>query len=177
MTAILPHERLFLEQSVNQTADILKEASASQGEEAGLGSDWHDNAAYDDARDRTALARGNHTTHKNMLENAEVVDYPDPASTEVQLGSLVFAKDRFGDTPFILVGQRLAGMSTYENAWKRAALSDEDLNVITMDSALGSAALGAVAGDIVEYEITNDKKHAVTIVEVNQSWLHENFAE
>jgi transcription elongation GreA/GreB family factor len=175
MSEILPHESTLLAEAIETAKADLAFKSRQQGEEAGPGSDWHDNPAYDEAVKQTAMARGTLGALREKLDHSKIVDYPQIDSQQIALGSLVYAKDRIGHMPFVIVGQRITGASRYSEAWSNDHPDHEELTVVTPNSAMGRAALGTTVGTTLEYTTDAGRKVTINIDEIDQSWVKNIF--
>lgn len=178
MRKILRHEVTFLEAGVDLSTHKFLAVAKTQGENAGIRADWHDNAAYDEAVRLTQMASTNLSNLQRELNTSEVIDYPKNNDTEIKLGSLVLAADAYGAMTFILVGQRLVGSNYYHHLWDSHPQSDSELLVVTPESALGKVALGTdlEQSQQLTYKLPTGQSQTVSVESIDQVWVQENLS-
>jgi transcription elongation factor GreA len=127
-------------------ADIVKKIEAARAE-----GDLKENGGYHAAREEQGKIEGRIRQLKHMLEHAHIGTPPAGESGVVGQGMLVTV-DFGGEEMKFLLGSR--EIST-----------DDDLDVYSIKSPLGSAVMGAKVGDTVNYTAPNGKQIAVAILE------------
>ena len=127
-------------------ADIVKKIEAARAE-----GDLKENGGYHAAREEQGKIEGRIRQLKHMLEHAHIGTPPEGESGVVGQGMLITV-DFGGDEMRFLLGSR--EIST-----------DDDLDVYSIKSPLGSAVMGAKVGDTVNYTAPNGKQIAVAILE------------
>lgn len=136
----------LLKKDIEETKKKIKEVGIRKGEAAGPSSDWHDNAAYEqaDQEERGLLFRLSHL--KDKLFRAKIVDSKIKSSAEkVMIGNKVkvlFLKSNKEKT-FVIVDQESA---------------DPTSNRISYGSPIGQALLKRKTGDIVNVLIPSGKE-------------------
>jgi transcription elongation factor GreA len=127
-------------------ADIVKKIEAARAE-----GDLKENGGYHAAREEQGKIEGRIRQLKHMLEHAHIGTPPEGESGVVGQGMLITV-DFGGEEMKFLLGSR--EIST-----------DDDLDVYSIKSPLGSAVMGAKVGDTVNYTAPNGKQIAVAILE------------
>jgi transcription elongation GreA/GreB family factor len=177
MSKLLPHEIGLLKEALKTVNNQLKDLANEKAEAQGPAYDWHDNAPLDAVGQEQGIVGGKRNSIEQHLREAEVAAYPDPTSTRIALGSLVMARDSWGDIAFLVVGQRLVGQDAYKEGLERElALDADDISIVTPAGPLGAAALGAAVGDVISYPIDEDRNASISVTDINQTWLAANFA-
>jgi len=179
MIDILPHEIHFLENLRSVVAEKQVELAAEKKEAQGESYDWHDNAPLDAIEEQLKFYHKQMEAAEGLVKSSEVVCYPDHEDIRVRLGSLVVAKVKSEDMPFVLVGQSAAGAEKYPSAWAIDGLEEyrqEDLYVVTPSSPLGAAALNATLGQNVKYKV-GERAFEAVIEHIDQDWVRSNFSE
>jgi transcription elongation GreA/GreB family factor len=177
MNSILPHELGMLRKMDASLSDKQAQLAKEQSEAVGT-SDWHDNDAYDAVvQERNRVDYQREAVAMLVNGGARVIDYPERGKPEVTLGSLIIGQDKFGEAPFVVVGQLYAGTDEYANAWQQhnQQANLDELVVITGNSPLGKAALGTTAGSDLTYQLENGAEHSLHISQVDQDWVRDNF--
>ncbi len=173
-TNVLPHEKVLLQARVEQGERENVDAADAMNHAINDGNQWHDNSAYDEAVERMKRIDSIYGPISRLLAESIEVDYPDPDDTEVCLGSVVAVQQSGDKFNLLVVGQLKTGTEVYEVEWARE--SNSDIFVLSPDSPMGAAVLGARVGDSVVFEI-NGNSQSIEIEAVNQSWLKEKFSE
>jgi transcription elongation factor GreA len=127
-------------------ADIVKKIEAARAE-----GDLKENGGYHAAREEQGKIEGRIRQLKHMLEHAHIGTPPEGESGVVGQGMLVTV-DFGGEEMKFLLGSR--EIST-----------EDDVDVYSIKSPLGSAVMGAKVGDTVNYTAPNGKQIAVAILE------------
>jgi len=139
----LQHELADLQGPVRQ--EIIARISAARDE-----GDLKENGGYHAAKDEQGKMEGRIRQLEDMLRRAEVGE----------------AKDDGTVSPGMKVSYTFAGDSDIEELLLGAReIEDDKLQVVSPQSPLGSAILGAKKGDTVSYEAPNGKQIKVTIVD------------
>lgn len=180
MNVVLPHEILALRTMETGLYIENKSLVAEKADEQSHNYDWHDNAPLDVINQAMGVNSVNIAKVRQLLETAQVIDYPSPNDVHVRVGSLVVGHASFGLLPFVVVGQTLTPKEPYHDAWKRKPLqsvAEEELMVITPLSPIGSAALNAQSGQTVSYAIGDSGRKIDLLIEtVDQQWVSDSFA-
>jgi len=127
------------------------------GEAAGTQSDWHDNAAFDEANRLVDVTSGQISEIEQKLRNVQIIT-PREDITSVDIGNTViikFAAETDNET-FTILGP---DDSRRKPGW------------ISYSSELAQGILGKKAGDIAEYSSMDVKKtltHTVKIIEIQR---------
>ena len=139
----LTHELEDLKGPVRQ--DIIARISAARDE-----GDLKENGGYHAAREELAKLEGRVAQLEQMLEKAEVGQAADDGTI----------------SPGFKVSYRFEGDDDVETFLLGAReMADDDIQVFSPQSPLGSALIGARVGDTVSYQAPNGKHLQVVIVE------------
>jgi transcription elongation GreA/GreB family factor len=177
MITVLPHEKRFLESHLDELSKQRLVLADAKAEAQGDSYDWHDNAPLDVIEREMSANMRVMQDIESMLRNLSIQEYPLPTETEVKLVTLVLAKDNFGPTPFILIGQSVVGKDEYEQAWEKHPVEeygDEMLFVVTTSSPLGAAAIGLSVGGEATYQ-TERGPNTIQVASLDQTWMVNNF--
>jgi len=139
----LQHELADLQGPIRQ--EIIARISAARDE-----GDLKENGGYHAAKDEQGKIEGRIRQLEDMLRRAEVGEAKDDGTVSPGMKvSYSFAGEK--DIEALLLGAR--------------EIEDDELQVVSPQSPLGSAILGAKRGDTVSYEAPNGKQIEVTIVD------------
>jgi len=139
----LQHELAELSGPVRQ--EIIERISAARDE-----GDLKENGGYHAAKDEQGKVEGRIRQLEDMLRRAEVGEPEDDGTV----------------SPGMKVAYTFVGDDAVEELLLGAReIEDEQLQVVSPQSPLGSAIIGAKKGDTVAYEAPNGKKIKVTIVD------------
>ena len=126
-------------------ADIVSRISAARDE-----GDLKENGGYHAAREELAKLEGRVAQLEQMLEKAEVGQAADDGTI----------------SPGFKVSYRFEGDDDVETFLLGAReMADDDIQVFSPQSPLGSALIGAHVGDTVSYQAPNGKQLQVVIVD------------
>jgi len=126
-------------------ADIVSRISAARDE-----GDLKENGGYHAAREELAKLEGRVAQLEQMLEKAEVGQAADDGTI----------------SPGFKVSYRFEGDDDVETFLLGAReMADDDIQVFSPQSPLGSALIGARVGDTVSYQAPNGKQLQVVIVD------------
>jgi transcription elongation factor GreA len=126
-------------------ADIVSRISAARDE-----GDLKENGGYHAAREELAKLEGRVAQLEQMLEKAEVGQAADDGTI----------------SPGFKVSYRFQGDDDVETFLLGAReMADDDIQVFSPQSPLGSALIGARVGDTVSYQAPNGKQLQVVIVD------------
>ena len=126
-------------------ADIVSRISAARDE-----GDLKENGGYHAAREELAKLEGRVAQIEQMLEKAEVGQAADDGTISPGF-KVSYRFDGDDDVETFLLGAR--------------EMADDDIQVFSPQSPLGSALIGARVGDTVSYQAPNGKQLKVVIVE------------
>ncbi len=126
-------------------ADIVSRISAARDE-----GDLKENGGYHAAREELAKLEGRVAQLEQMLEKAEVGQAADDGTISPGF-KVSYRFDGADDVETFLLGAR--------------EMADDDIQVFSPQSPLGSALIGARIGDTVSYQAPNGKQLKVVIVE------------
>ncbi len=127
-------------------ADIVRKIEAARAE-----GDLKENGGYHAAREEQGKIEGRIRQLKHMLEHAHIGTPPEGESGVVGQGMLVTVDFGGEEMKFLLGSREIA--------------TDDDLDVYSIKSPLGSAVMGAKIGETVNYTAPNGKQIAVAILE------------
>lgn len=153
----MPKNKLLLtEEGLQKLKDRFRnlikeymEVSATKGEAAELGGDvWHDNPAFEEVEHRQTMIQKQIADLSEQLRNAEIVGGKDRSNKAVSIGSVVEIVFDNGNAMKIKIGGH--------------AETDPSKGIVSYQSPLGLALVGAKVGDNCEYKV-RDKVIRVTI--------------
>ncbi len=139
-----------LEERLNKARQDLTQARLDKGE-AGGASDWHDNAALDEAARKEDLASIQVHKLSQKLRNTELIQ-PRKETDTVNMGNRVLLKFESEEETF---GYNILGPDD------AVVLND----TISTESPIGIALLGKKSGETVIYE-AGEQKHKVKVVKI-----------
>jgi transcription elongation factor GreA len=125
---------------IESARSTLAEAKLRMGSSGGESNSWHDNAAFDQAKEDVRGAQSHLDRLLGLRVGAYVVEKTDSGAVEV--GSLVTIKYDDGDIETMMVAGEHAVGNT-RNA--------QDVDHISTNSPLGAALMGHEAGETIAY--------------------------
>ncbi len=169
MANILKHEFEWLQHKMTEGEAKNFTAAADMANAIENGNVWHDNAEYDEVRDRMKQIDATYKPFMFTLANAIVVEYPEPTDEVVSIGSLVKLTDPHGTYSALIVGIASLGLDLYEEMWQKDGNSD-DLLVLGAEAPMASALIGRVVGDLAVWNVGKDE-HSTSVLELDNGWL------
>ncbi len=127
-----------LQEELDQLLSKLSETMISQGE-AGSASDWHDNAAYDEAVRASGVLQTQVERIREVLSAAEIIE-PRQETAQVGIGNTIEVLFDGEDDP-----------ETYTILGPEDSATRQDM--ISVVSPLGKSVLGKKAGETVSYRV------------------------
>ena len=144
-----------LEEQIEEAQAAYDAAMLSMGSDAADGNNtWHDNPAFEEAKNRVDQTRNEVARLKRLRDDAVVVETVHSGSVEVGSTVTIQIGD---DTPFkVFVGGHYV---------PRGGSTDEVTEVST-SSPIGAAILGHIPGDIIDYSTPSGGRKQVTVIDV-----------
>ena len=135
---------------IQKRADHLK-ANKRIGEAAGPESDWHDNAAYDEALRQYDLQSSILKTAEDKLHNIEIIE-PRQETDDIGLGNTVILrfKGEDEDEKFTVLGPDDTG-------------TGRDRGWISILSPVGALLIGHKEGEVIKMELEGRDPQEITI--------------
>lgn len=127
-----------------------KKIGGEVGEAAGDNCDWHDNAPFDDARERLELVSADVRRLQQEVQGAVIVAIQEQTET-VAIGTKITISIDEGSLQVYIIGA--------------ANESDTSLRLVSYESPVARAVLGHKKGDIVDALIRN-KEVSIEILEI-----------
>lgn len=160
---LLPHEARFVLSELKQARERSRTAEEEYSEAVNnSGGDW----AFDDGAS-AASAEWAHQRSRDVkvLENLGYIannvvelDYPSPETSAAQIGSRVVAKIGSFTDAFDITSRHIPGMK-----------AEEDVELLSPDSPMGQAFMGAEAGNTVNWAAVDGRTIAAEILSVDQT--------
>lgn len=176
MNKLLPHEISMLERVLDRGREENNRAAVDMAHAASDTNSWHDNAEYDEVRDRMKLIDARYLPVVRILAEKAIGQYPELGEPAITLGSLVSITFESGESQNILVvGQVREGVNMYQEEWLKDGRDDE-LLVVSAESPLGMALAGCRPGETAVYTI-KDRSISVHVNGVDQSWINRFATE
>ncbi len=175
MSNILPHELKWLNNKLEEGRIANQQAAHDMGDAVESGNVWHDNAAYDEVRDRMKLIDNTYGPLSDALIHSEVENYPEIDAEQIALGSLVRIRDTFSPNAYdaLIVGIASLNPHKYQQAWENEN-NEEELTVVGVEASLGKALIGGKVGDIITVTNANGSSYDADIIAVDNAWLDQH---
>ena len=157
---LLPHELSLIRQKIKDLGIVQAKHGKLLGEAMTQGAEtFHDNAPAEAVRDDQEVLVERARPLLGMLRKHKIIDYPDPESKVVQIGSRVE------------VQLNKAAAYLLDIVGFRNDSNNEEIEEVSYEAPIAKALLGYMEGD--EYDANfNDRTQHVVIISVDQTALN-----